>query len=123
MKAASILSDRFDCCMLVKGPIDICVYKDVIQRNDISISPRRIGGQGDILCGLLATLLAWNQRNISINGGSNLSDFDSLVVACGLEASRALRMAAGLAYQKHGDSLITSEILLEIGAAKIKLRK
>lgn len=86
----------------------ICIFKDY---NDLIVSetrrctistfgsPKRCGGQGDILSGILGTLMS-KGRN-------------SYVKAC-VKACKLVRIAANFGFKKKGFSLITSDIIEEI---------
>eukprot|EP00834_Sanchytrium_tribonematis_P005587 NODE_349_length_8994_cov_1.235526.p3 type:complete len:280 gc:universal NODE_349_length_8994_cov_1.235526:3625-4464(+) len=89
--------------ILLKGENDQVITKDGITTIEAESAPRRCGGQGDLLTGILATLCAWNPNNI---------------VECCEFASKILRKAANLAYENSsGRSLISSDIVNYIGQA------
>lgn len=72
-------------------------------------APRRCGGQGDVLAGAVALGLHW----------ARLGDFEEegRGALAGLFGSVSTRMAARLAFAKHGRSTTTPDILAEIEEA------
>ena len=70
---------------------------------------RRIGGQGDILSGAIGTFLAWSKM------ADRCAPQDVALAALG--GCHLTRHSAFKSYQKQGRSMITSEILSEIGTA------
>jgi len=84
-------------------------------------SAKRVGGQGDILAGILALFLSWVHTT---TGGRNIDDAPparaslSLArAAAAVAACSVTRHAGYLAFEKHGRSLLTSDIVEEIGRA------
>lgn len=84
---------------IYKGKTDIIKVGSVEIKVDTPSSYKRCGGQGDILSGILATSLSINKDDLS----------DACLSACEL-----LRRSTFLACEKHGFSLITSDIFNEI---------
>lgn len=74
-------------------------------------SPRRVGGQGDVLSGTIATFLAWAVAAARRGGG----DVDtSAAVEAGATLARA---AAAAAYEDKGRSMLASDVLDGVGVA------
>ncbi len=105
-------------------------------------SPRRCGGQGDVLAGVLGVHLAWavstglwkasagyGQPGVEPALGSTAwaptgspsrvptPSRGQLCVAAGEGASTITRMAAALAWSRHGRSTTTPDIIGQLGAA------
>ncbi|KAL0228115.1 hypothetical protein RCL1_004258 [Eukaryota sp. TZLM3-RCL] len=96
--AVEVLAKRLNCFILAKGPHDIvCTPEGVACDVHGEGSPRRHGGQGDILCGLGGLYSHW----------SKIKSLDISVGLC--EASKVTRKLARLAYAKHGRSVVTSD--------------
>ena len=79
-------------------------------------SPRRCGGQGDVLAGSCATFLAWAARGGWLSGREGVSRAESLVAAA---AGGALltRTAAAAAFEDCGRATTTPDILARVGRA------
>ncbi|KAF7684800.1 ATP-dependent (S)-NAD(P)H-hydrate dehydratase [Astathelohania contejeani] len=87
---------------LCKGATDILVYKDI--RYDIKKEgcPKRCGGQGDILAGVLATYLCW------------VPPTPDCILSCMEYAALTTKNAAYKSFSTHGRALISSYIIKEI---------
>ncbi|BHF65616.1 hypothetical protein SprV_0200862900 [Sparganum proliferum] len=92
-----------------KGPTDVISDGDVLLVCDAEGSPRRCGGQGDLLSGAAAVFSCW----------LDAADFrsPSASVAAGLAACVLTRRCANLAYQKFRRSTVTLKIIDEIQTA------
>ncbi|KAL7064858.1 hypothetical protein AAHC03_05411 [Spirometra sp. Aus1] len=92
-----------------KGPVDVISDGDVLLVCDAEGSPRRCGGQGDLLSGAAAVFSCW----------LDAVDFrsPSASVAAGLAACVLTRRCASLAYQKFRRSTVTLKIIDEIQTA------
>nr|VZI26089.1 unnamed protein product [Spirometra erinaceieuropaei] len=92
-----------------KGPVDVISDGDVLLVCDAEGSPRRCGGQGDLLSGAAAVFSCW----------LDAVDFrsPSASVAAGLAACVLTRRCANLAYQKFRRSTVTLKIIDEIQTA------
>eukprot|EP00835_Amoeboradix_gromovi_P004625 NODE_371_length_9954_cov_0.100355.p4 type:complete len:264 gc:universal NODE_371_length_9954_cov_0.100355:289-1080(+) len=97
------LAKQLQAVILLKGDNDRIISYDTIKVVDEKTTPRRCGGQGDILAGILATFAAWNP-----------DDLENAAV----HASKLLRRSALLCYtNSQGRSMISSEIPNFIGQA------
>ncbi|KAI8927677.1 Ribokinase-like protein [Entophlyctis helioformis] len=110
--------------ILHKGESDIVTNGRNVLACSTSGSPRRCGGQGDILAGILATFLAWCnlhrsgvlRRTNSNDGGMNAESLlDMAPYLSAYAASRLTRECAAMAFQKKKRSMVASDILAEIG--------
>lgn len=105
------ISAALSIAIIQKGKEDIIAYKGVCHETQTSNrNPRRCGGQGDLLAGILATFLAWangveKQRwdpHRSING--------PLMYQCCISACNVLRKCSWQAFLKANRGLSTSDI-------------
>jgi ATP-dependent NAD(P)H-hydrate dehydratase len=99
-----------------KGNDDIITDgHSVITCNEMG-SPRRCGGQGDLLAGAISTFAYWSQKAFSEKTPSadpSLQKYSPNIVA-GLGACMLARRCARLAFQKYSRSTTTSDIIKEI---------
>jgi ATP-dependent NAD(P)H-hydrate dehydratase len=70
---------------------------------------RRVGGQGDILSGAIGTFCAWSNMAKSTESSSILN---AAYAGCLLTRKSSFK-----AFNKHGRSMITSEVVHQIGPA------
>lgn len=96
--------------ILLKGKNDMIAHCDVVTRSKLSGSPRRSGGQGDLLAGCLTTLAVWLDMAEFWRPKVHLTH-EQLV---GYAASAILKVASEITYKKKGRSLIASDILLQL---------
>ncbi len=78
-------------------------------------SPKRAGGQGDILAGITALFASW------VHNSPHFRSREERTAAAAVAASIVTRRAASLAFDKHGRSLVASDILNWIGTAVSEL--
>lgn len=76
-------------------------------------SPRRCGGQGDLLAGCLSTFLCWFRHQ-------NNQESNSYLLSC-VAACLLMKESSKSAYSSHRRSMISEDILNEIGNAFQKL--
>lgn len=118
--ALEVLSEILgDVLLLQKGEADTIVYQKlgkicsrvdlshVVRRNDSPGPPRRCGGQGDILTGIIATL--WHHLRYQ---RSQYEPED--LVAMVYIASRLMRKVSLVTYQDKARAMIASDILTEL---------
>lgn len=86
-----------------KGPQDVVVGNGERVVVDAEGCPKRVGGQGDILAGTVASLLS----RLPLDGGDVVG---TLALAC-----RLVRGAANMSYRQHWNSVITRNILDSLG--------
>jgi len=83
-------------------------------------SPRRCGGQGDVLAGVLGTFLAWASRARLLGPlralGAAPSAAEALA-ACGWGAATLTRTAASYAFEQSRRATVTPDIIDRIGTA------
>ncbi|KAL9656178.1 hypothetical protein ABK040_007795 [Willaertia magna] len=102
-------------CIVRKGQVDLIAKGDnVISCELQNASPRRCGGQGDVLSGVLGTFCHWARWKRDDN--NNESDEDRLMIACYCSCLLA-KKAAQLAFQVHHRSTTTPNIIDCLGKA------
>ena len=98
--------------ILRKGSIDVASDgKSVVTLRDEKGSPRRCGGQGDVLSGSLGTFAFWSSSR-----PEKTSEYSWQLVAC-KGASAFTRRCSQLAYQENGLSTTTSDLICNAGDA------
>lgn len=124
-----------------KGQVDLISNGMDLLKCSEKGSPRRCGGQGDILAGVLGTFIHW--ANISIkNSGSNYQqqqiggDIDGIkngdvidtlpipnerFLLAGFAACSCVRMAASLAFDRYQRGMTTPDILQELPLAMMQI--
>lgn len=107
-----MLSDKLGpkVTILLKGKNDMIAHGDIVTRSKLSGSPRRSGGQGDLLAGCLTTLAVWLDMAEFWRPKLQLTH-EQLV---GYAASAILKVASERTYKEKGRSLIASDILQEL---------
>ncbi|XP_011845176.1 PREDICTED: ATP-dependent (S)-NAD(P)H-hydrate dehydratase isoform X5 [Mandrillus leucophaeus] len=79
-------------------------------------SSRRCGGQGDLLSGSLGVLVHW-----ALLAGPEKTNGSSPLLVAAFGACSLTRQCNHQAFQKHGRSTTTSDMIAEVGAAFSKL--
>jgi ATP-dependent NAD(P)H-hydrate dehydratase len=105
--------------VLLKGKEDLISDGAGVWRVQEEGSPRRCGGQGDLLAGSLGVAAYWAASHASKAPVQSLSEDIPLspnVLACAL-ASVVVKRAAKLAFSKHARGTTTPEILDQIALA------
>jgi ATP-dependent NAD(P)H-hydrate dehydratase len=97
--------------ILRKGKSDLISNGETVKSVSIYGSPRRCGGQGDILSGSVAVFLSWAQQ---LKSGPESGSENPAMLGC-VAASGLLRKAASLAFAKHKRSTLTSDIIECLG--------
>mmetsp|Transcript_3903 Transcript_3903/g.5674 ORF Transcript_3903/g.5674 Transcript_3903/m.5674 type:complete len:357 (-) Transcript_3903:279-1349(-) len=95
--------------IMQKGPIDIISDGKNAAFGNAQGSLRRCGGQGDVLAGVSGLFVHWAL--------SSQSAGPSPLIGAAFGASALTRTAAKLAFEKHGRSTTTPEIIEQIGTA------
>lgn len=88
-------------------------------------SPRRCGGQGDVLTGVLGAFLAWAARAplrpasaaAGLGAAAGVGLPPEALLACASSASRVTRAAAALAYAAHGRAMTSPDLVAALGPA------
>jgi len=122
-KMAEKLSNAFGGVTIVqKGASDIISNGKDVLVCDAEGGLKRMGGQGDILSGVIATFLAWGkgyEDGVWKHSGSLESKDISLLSAWA--GCRIVRECAKRSFEKHGRAVLTSHLLEEIGPAYASL--
>ncbi|GAQ89591.1 hypothetical protein KFL_005400010 [Klebsormidium nitens] len=107
-----------------KGPADQVSDGDTVQAFGEFGSPRRVGGQGDIMAGSIAIFMAWARQFVQqTEQGTDAFQFFSRTfssnpgIAAGIAGSLITRYAAREAFGKHKRSTTTTEIIAELGSS------
>ncbi|GLT78440.1 hypothetical protein SLA2020_499760 [Shorea laevis] len=101
--------------ILRKGKSDIISDGEIVQSVSIYGSPRRCGGQGDILSGSVAVFSSWARQLISATEGNfTISPTNPTVLGC-IAGSALLRKAASLAFENKKRSTLTTDIIECLG--------
>lgn len=98
--------------ILQKGHIDFISDGEKVSAVSIYGSPRRCGGQGDILSGSVAVFLTWARQRAA----EEQLIMNPTILAC-IAASALLRHAASLAFQEKKRSTLTSDIIEYLGSS------
>lgn len=106
------------------GNITICRKgaEDIISDGNSTVvcnekgSPRRCGGQGDLLSGAMGTFTHWSHSAFKSDQTSLAQNHSPTIIAA-LAASMLTRRCARLAFMKHGRSTLTSTLIKEIKEA------
>lgn len=118
-----MLGSSLNASIILKGPIDIFIEYNSGRVRIVNTmgSSRRCGGQGDLLCGVIAALIAYtNKTEICeyIDIGKNDYDINSFVgdaIHCALHVTR---IAARTTYQSNlKRSMLASDIISNISSA------
>lgn len=111
----TILSSKLDGALIFcKGRIDrIAFGSDVVEVSSEG-SPRRCGGQGDIICGILAAFIIWAQK-LSMDRHKRLNT--------AVNASIMMRELAKYTFEVHGRGFLTGDLLANIHTVMRELTK
>lgn len=106
--------------ILLKNKHDIIASKSVEVSVEEQSGLRRVSGQGDILSGAVTTFVSWSKAYSNNMWETKplpdeFKDEIGLVAMYG--ASALVRRASRIAYEKHGRSLVTTNILNSVGPA------
>lgn len=103
-EAVQQLAKHMGCTVLQKGYSDVITNGIQTHQESSDGSPRRCGGQGDLLNGALAVFAYW-----AFSKGDAAP-----MLAAGVAASQLIRRAARIAFEKHGRSTLASDMITEI---------
>jgi ATP-dependent NAD(P)H-hydrate dehydratase len=82
---------------------------------------KRCGGQGDILSGSVGAFLAWAKCYESGAFGDNAIPVSRMPILAAVGASMVTRTTSRLAFEEKGRSVVTQDMLSEIGGAFAKV--
>ncbi|ODV90982.1 hypothetical protein CANCADRAFT_2704 [Tortispora caseinolytica NRRL Y-17796] len=113
-----VLSNHLGVTIVQKGECDLIAYPGFAETVEVTTrgSPRRAGGQGDILSGCIATMLAWREayHNNLWEHKNDLSDMDTELLAL-YGACSIVRRASSLAFETRFRAMQASDVLAKIG--------
>lgn len=134
---AQKLAEALRVNILMKGHLDTIASPNISTPLQCGIdgSPRRCGGQGDLLAGALVVSYYWSVKNRdkiehqsssreqSPNNSDQSSPFSKFTPAqvAGYAASTLVRTACQTVFSKLGRSMISADVLKEIGPIFVKL--
>ncbi|XP_074562556.1 ATP-dependent (S)-NAD(P)H-hydrate dehydratase [Curcuma longa] len=101
--------------ILRKGKSDFISDGEAVHCVSTFGSPRRCGGQGDILSGSVAVFSSWARHHLLIaNGTIGKSLSNPMVLGC-IAGSALLRRAAAFAFQDKKRAMLTTDIIEYLG--------
>lgn len=101
--------------ILRKGKSDLICDGETVNSVSIYGSPRRCGGQGDILSGSVAVFLSWaRQWKLAAEGDLSISPINPTMLGC-IAGSALMRKAASIAFEDKKRSTLTSDIIECLG--------
>uniref|UniRef100_A0A0N4TS23 ATP-dependent (S)-NAD(P)H-hydrate dehydratase n=1 Tax=Brugia pahangi TaxID=6280 RepID=A0A0N4TS23_BRUPA len=103
-EAAWELASHIGCTILQKGPHDVITNGEKLYREESIGSPRRCGGQGDLLSGALAVFSYWAIRK----------NDSAPTISSSVAASQLIRWAAKVSFERNGRSSTASDMIAEI---------
>ena len=100
-KVAKELSAKYNAVILLKGPIDVMAFKNMVKFNRTGNQGMSVGGTGDTLTGIIATLLA-----------RKVEPFKAAYIGAFING-----LAGDLAFSKLGERLTATDVLENIPLA------
>ncbi|VAH94207.1 unnamed protein product [Triticum turgidum subsp. durum] len=97
-----------------KGKADVISDGKKVTQVSTFGSPRRCGGQGDILSGSVAVFSSWARHFLLSNKQPKETSVNPMVLGC-IAGSLLLRKAAALAFEKNKRSTVTTDIIEFLG--------
>ncbi|KAL6660690.1 hypothetical protein ACP70R_001725 [Stipagrostis hirtigluma subsp. patula] len=97
-----------------KGKADLISDGKTVTHVSTFGSPRRCGGQGDILSGSVAVFSSWARHFILSNEQSTDKRVNPMTLGC-IAGSLLLRKAASLAFEKNKRATVTTDIIEYLG--------
>lgn len=111
----SICNNLGNLTIVKKGKNDIISDGDVVLQCDYEGSPRRCGGQGDILAGTIGTFITWQYGKLQ--GHKNIKGDDTIspTLLASYAGCALVRCTTKAAYEKYKRSMVTGKVLDFIG--------
>lgn len=103
-----------DVTIMQKGKADVISDGKTVTQVSTFGSPRRCGGQGDILSGSVAVFASWARHFVLTNEEPTEKRVNPMTLGC-IAASLLLRKAASHAFEKNKRSTVTSDIIEFLG--------
>lgn len=125
------LAQRFSGVTIVsKGPVDLIADgSGLVLTCDVPSSPRRAGGQGDVLAGATAAFMAWSSKRAaaaapagsgggdgSQSGGSS-TDFSNPMMVAAYAGCTVTRTASVLAFKEQRRAMLAGDVISHLGAS------
>ncbi|KAI5447274.1 ATP-dependent (S)-NAD(P)H-hydrate dehydratase isoform X1 [Lathyrus oleraceus] len=101
--------------ILKKGKSDLISDGDTVKSVSVYGSPRRCGGQGDILSGSVAVFLSWARQYIKASGQDSNLSLKNPAVLGSIAGSAIMRKAASIAFSNKKRSTVTGDIIESLG--------
>lgn len=105
--------------VVLKGSTDLVYSSKKVFECDVEGSPRRCGGQGDMLCGILSVFTHWvteHKKSLDLDIEPNEKSVPVSALG-GIAACALMRTCNKLAYDKKYRSTVTSDMIEEIHIA------
>lgn len=97
--------------LVAKGRRDTVCWDGTLRYSSSVGCPRRCGGQGDILSGVLATTVSWAMAYSRRQKYDQASEEPLAIVESVLAAANVVRQAAQVAFEKRGRSTVARDIM------------
>lgn len=122
-----LLAKRLGVTVMKKGPSDIISDGTTVVESNFFGSPRRCGGQGDVLAGCTAVFMSWAQQSLDQESSDKgpgaveerISRNPALLGA--LAASILVRKASSKAFAKHRRGMVTTDLIEELAGSMDEL--
>lgn len=101
------VAEKLHVTVVLKGAVDIISDGTIVMRCDVKGSDKRPGGLGDLLAGILGTLLPWYRTHHATSTAVSLPEV--AWVGCTL-----MRVATRIAFERHGRGLTAPDVLEEL---------
>uniref|UniRef100_A0A0K0FXW3 ATP-dependent (S)-NAD(P)H-hydrate dehydratase n=1 Tax=Strongyloides venezuelensis TaxID=75913 RepID=A0A0K0FXW3_STRVS len=112
--AVKKLAKELGVIVMRKGVIDIISDGNVLQTGEMGGSPRRCGGQGDILSGAVATFTYFVKKNQSTYDSNGLSNDSKSIIDGICAASDLVRYTAQKTFNDKGRGMTASDMIEKI---------
>ncbi|KAL0073731.1 H-hydrate dehydratase [Phycomyces blakesleeanus] len=104
--------------VIQKGSVDVVSNGKQVFTCDKEGGLKRMGGQGDILSGVLGTMLAWGKSyEEGVWKHSNEIKSQDIPMLAAWGACAIVRESGRRAFEKHGRAVLTSDMVNEIGSS------
>ncbi|KAI9433366.1 Ribokinase-like protein [Lactarius psammicola] len=121
-RASSVSRALGGVTILQKGRSDVIATNTEGEQTEVVVvdtpgGMKRCGGQGDILSGSVGAFLAWAKCYESGAFGDNAIPASRMPILAAIGASMVTRTTSRRAFEKEGRSVVTQDMLKEIGGA------
>ena len=119
VKSGDEIARELQCVVVQKGTEDQIWYDEGVIKCSSEGSNKRVGGQGDTLTGVIATMLAFSRatHDFKIWEPSEKLEWTQMVVTSCYVGAAITRECSRLAFKKHGRSMQTTDVNDEVGDA------